>query len=99
MTIFTAAVVALYDGKFNSRNIGWAPTYKELRDDINKKGGSLVESKYNYIVIEEVQSGVWGSVVPDSEQWLCWIEGELGGFWANCVKPGELKGTVHWTMY
>jgi len=97
MTIFTAAVVALYNGKFDSRNIGWAPNYSDLRADIDRRGSDLIEAKYNYIVIEEVRDGIWGFVVEGSERWLKWDD--LLEFWVACEKPEELRGTIHWTMY
>lgn len=71
----------------SKRCIGWFDNTKEALDAVKANKGDMHECLYNYIVIEEVPSGVWKLVT--NEVWFTWSMAREE--WVPCKKPRKYR--------
>lgn len=85
----------------STRTFGWKSSEAEAVSAVLENRGDIFEVYYNYAVVEEVRSGIHGSIL--SEIWFKWdappdiIYGpNFQSRWTNIDKPEWSRNIMNW---
>ncbi len=80
--------------KLRSHCFGYFKTWDEAHATVTDNVGSLHESIYDFIVIEDIPDGIHSLMTE--EHWYYWCDAL--NCWQPCVKPDEFKGVINWAI-
>ncbi len=80
--------------KLKNHTFGYYPTFEEAHAAVTDNVGNMCECMYDYIVIENIPSGV--HALSDGENWYQWSSNL--NCWQSCVKPEEFRGIINFAL-
>lgn len=96
--IYPVTALHLLEGRYgrSPRTVAWYSRLDTAQQSVVENWGDIWETTYQYVVIEELEQGLYPQVT--AEYWYEWQSGEVGGRYEPCSKPVAFERTISFAI-